>query len=130
MRNGSVPAESPVFVDRSGVRRRWFVVLGVAGAGVLALSVLVLVAGFLGTGPGLPDLPVPAGPAARQAAANPAASAPQTAAVRASHPAASGATQPGAVPQPGLTPAVPTAPTASPTPTRHGNAPPHPSHRK
>src|SRR5437773_3514239 len=67
MRN---PTESPVFVDRSGTRRRWFVGLGVAGAGVLALSVLLLVAGFLGGGPGrlpgLPGLPAPAGPAARQ----------------------------------------------------------------
>ena len=50
MRNGSAPAESPVFVDRSGIRRRWFVILGVAGAGALTLAVLVLVAGFFGAG--------------------------------------------------------------------------------
>ncbi|TMM34791.1 MAG: hypothetical protein E6F99_21415 [Actinobacteria bacterium] len=125
MRNGSAPAESPVFVDRSGIRRRWFVILGVAGAGALTLAVLVLVAGFFGAGPGrLPGLPGPLGPVARQAAA-PVTSAPSTAA-RASHPATpSGA--PG--PRPSPTPGVPSA-TASPTPIRHGNAPPHPSHRK
>ncbi|BCJ50720.1 hypothetical protein Asp14428_21950 [Actinoplanes sp. NBRC 14428] len=45
----------PVFVDRTGRRRRFVALAGSAGALVLVLAVLALVAGFTGAGPG----PVP-----------------------------------------------------------------------
>jgi len=126
------PTDSPVFVDGSGTRRRWFIGLGAAGAGVLAVAVLLLVAGFLGGGPGrlpgLPGLPAPAGPAARQAELAPTVSgsgSPHS--VRASA-SSSHATTPAGTPSP--TPVAPPSPSPSPSPTRHGNAPPHPSHKK
>jgi hypothetical protein len=131
MRNGPVPDESPVFVDRSGIRRRWFVVFGVTGTGLLAMSVVMLIAGFLGTTPGrLPGLPVPPGQVARQAEGG---GGPATA-TRSKVPVAQPAASAGATPPPGAAPlpapAARPSPTASasPSPTRHGNGngPPHP----
>lgn len=50
----------PVFVDRTGRRRRVVALAGSAGALVLLLAALALVAGFTGTGPGsLPGWAVP-----------------------------------------------------------------------
>ncbi|GLH94792.1 hypothetical protein [Phytohabitans aurantiacus] len=52
----------PVFVDRTGRRRRVFLIAGLASGAALALATLVLIAGFTGTGPGrLPLLPESAG---------------------------------------------------------------------
>jgi hypothetical protein len=52
----------PVFVDRTGQRRRLVRVAGAAAGLALALATLLLVAGFTGAGPGhLPLLPQPAG---------------------------------------------------------------------
>ena len=52
----------PVFVDRTGRRRRLFAAAGAGGGVLLALASLVLVAGFTGAGAGyLPALPEPAG---------------------------------------------------------------------
>jgi hypothetical protein len=42
----------PVFLDRSGRRRRWFVAAGTAGGLLLSTAALALVAGFTGAGPG------------------------------------------------------------------------------
>jgi hypothetical protein len=135
MRNGSAPAESPVFVDRSGTRRRWFVGFGIAGASLLAVSILALVAGFLGGGPGrlpgLPGLPAPAGPAARQVELGTTASS-ATGSIRSTQAGATpshGATLGSGAP-PGPAPAPAPVPTPTPTSTRHGNAPPHPSHSR
>jgi len=51
----------PVFVDRTGRRRRLFAFAGAAGGLLLALAAMMLVAGFTGVGPGnLPALPAPA----------------------------------------------------------------------
>jgi hypothetical protein len=48
----------PVFVDRTGRRRRLFTAAGAAGGLVLCLVSLLLIAGFTGTGPDyLPTLP-------------------------------------------------------------------------
>jgi hypothetical protein len=63
-----VRTPEPVFVDRTGRRRRLFAVAGGVGAILLALASLVLVAGFTGAGAGyLPTLPEPAGTKARGA---------------------------------------------------------------
>lgn len=52
----------PVFVDRSGRRRRLVRVAGAAAGLALTLASALLVAGFTGAGPGhLPLLPDPAG---------------------------------------------------------------------
>lgn len=52
----------PIFVDRSGRRRRLVRVAGAATGLALALASVLLVAGFTGAGPGhLPLLPDPAG---------------------------------------------------------------------
>ncbi len=129
MRHGSVPAETPVFVDHSGTRRRWFAVLGVAGAGLLAIAVVLLVAGFLGGGPDrLPGLPGLAGTGAPQAAAERMPTPSPAVSGRVPRP---GASAPATAPHPGPT-AAPSSPTPTPasSPTRHGNPPPHPSHTR
>jgi hypothetical protein len=54
-------ADRPVFVDRSGTRRRWLTAFGVLSGALLSLVTAALVAGVLGGGPGyLPGLPGPA----------------------------------------------------------------------
>jgi hypothetical protein len=59
-------APKPVFVDRSGKRRRIFVVTGAAAAVVVVLALVSLVGGLLGGSPlplpGLPNLVNPAPP--------------------------------------------------------------------
>src|SRR3982750_2916100 len=50
-RRGDPAGESPVFLDQSGSRRRWFVALGMTGATVLAVAAAFLVASFVGGGP-------------------------------------------------------------------------------
>jgi len=45
-------AVDPVFLDRTGRRRRLFVAAGSIGALVLLIAAVALVAGFTGTGPG------------------------------------------------------------------------------
>lgn len=47
----------PVFVDRSGRRRRLVVWAGTAGGALLALAAVVLLAGFTGAGTDAPTLP-------------------------------------------------------------------------
>jgi hypothetical protein len=44
--------ESPVFVDRTGRRRRLFVVIGMGSSVLLILAAGALLAGFIGIGPG------------------------------------------------------------------------------
>ena len=56
MKDAPEPA-TPVFVDRTGRRRRWFALFGAAGGGLLSVATVVLVAGFLGAGGALPGLP-------------------------------------------------------------------------
>src|SRR5947199_6141636 len=129
-RRGDPAGESPVFLDQSGTRRRWFVALGMTGATVLAVAAAFLVASFVGGGPaGLPRLPlVPGlpGPAAHQADA--ATGTPDATPSTAGHGTRSASSTPDAAgPTPTPTPSSP-SPTASPT--RHGNAPPHPSHKR
>ncbi len=135
MTNGSVPAtDTPVFVDHSGTRRRWFAVLGVTGAAGLTLAVVLLVAGFLGSGPGgLPFLPAPP--------VQPVQATQQAERLTSGTPAPSGSgrlPRPGATPSAGQTPAPgstqpgpPFGTAASAGPGR-GSPPPHPSpsHRK
>jgi len=59
--------ERPVFLDRSGRRRRLAVLLGVGLAAGLLASLGLLVAGLWGaspvSGPGFPEVEQPAGPA-------------------------------------------------------------------
>jgi hypothetical protein len=45
-------AADPVFLDRTGRRRRLFVAAGTAGGLLLATAAVALVAGFTGAGPG------------------------------------------------------------------------------
>jgi hypothetical protein len=62
---------APVFVDRTGRRRRLFAAAGAGGGVLLALASLALVAGFTGNTAGfLPPLPEPAASAAHGAASN------------------------------------------------------------
>lgn len=74
-------ANRPVFVDRTGRRRRLFTVLAAGGGVALTLMLGIVVAGFLGVeGAGLPGLPqlLPDRPAAEESPSpGPAASTPQ-----------------------------------------------------
>ncbi len=55
---GPLAGPRPVFVDGTGIRRRWFVVFGTATSVLLAVAVAVVATGFVGDGPGhLPGLP-------------------------------------------------------------------------
>jgi hypothetical protein len=106
----------PVFVDRTGQRRRLVKVAGVAAGLALAAVSLLLLAGFTGTGPGhLPLLPEPVGgaPGAPRPSAETRPVPPSPAPVRTS------ASQP--------VTAAPTAASATPTPSRssHRRVPTH-----
>jgi hypothetical protein len=126
------PAPEPVFVDRTGRRRRLFAAAGAGGALLLALATLVLVAGFTGAGAGsLPALPQPA--ASKVRSTEPAAAPPEP--TRAPAPSRTPATERPAD-RVGTAPAKPAAtsppPTATPSPTRKNNrrVPTHtPSHK-
>jgi hypothetical protein len=112
------PAAEPVFVDRTGRRRRLFAVAGGAGAILLALASLVLVAGFTGAGAGyLPTLPQPAGSKARGGVSTAKPSETTRPAVPTRAPATAGSAGTGSVPS-----ATPTPPAAvTPTPSRTNN---------
>nr|MDT0660628.1 hypothetical protein [Micromonospora sp. DSM 115978] len=108
----------PVFVDRTGRRRRLFVAAGAVGGLVLMLVSATLVAAFTGTGPvRLPLLPESTvGPArtAEPQAVPPAAPRPSNPAP----PASGGGADAGAEPAPTTSPAAPaqgTGTTPSPT---------------
>jgi hypothetical protein len=122
---GTATADRPVFLDRTGIRRRWFAVAS-AAAGVLLLAVIAgLVTGFMGVGPGrLPFLP---GVRAEQKSVP--TLAPGSTPRPSTSPNPAGASAPTVTAAPGSTP----VPTGSPTPTAtgvtHGNRPTRtPSH--
>jgi hypothetical protein len=122
----------PVFVDHTGRRRRLVAAAATAGALILTLAVLALLAGFTGAGP----VPVPGFPAARTGHVKPTRPTPQrTDPTPATTPAPPGATPAGtsgpATARPSFgAPSVTSAPTASPTLTPKGNgrSPSHPPH--
>jgi hypothetical protein len=113
----------PVFVDRTGRRRRIFLLAGAAGGVVLVLATVALLAGFTGVGshylPALPGLPgVGPGqvqgvaPTPRPSGAGPNRRIPRSAAPTTdSRPA--GAPEPAVAPLPGTAPAAGTS--ATPT---------------
>ncbi|WP_144121257.1 hypothetical protein [Catellatospora sichuanensis] len=118
-------ANRPVFVDRTGRRRRLFTVLAAGGGAALTLMLGIMVAGFLGVeGAGLPGLPqlLPDRPAAEES--------PDPA------PAASTEPRPQPVPAPSASPTKTTGkPSAAPTSSSsvRGNRPtdrPHPTQSK
>jgi uncharacterized iron-regulated membrane protein len=78
----TVPRSShhdPVFVDRTGRRRRLFALGGTAGGLLLAVTLLALLAGFTGAGPAvLPDWSDAGAAAPRRAPARPAPSPAET----------------------------------------------------
>src|SRR4051794_8958471 len=125
----------PVFVDRTGRRRRLFAVAGAAGGLLLALASLMLVAGFTGVGPGrVPPLPAPPTPAASKVPRAVVTARPP-ATVRSSRqawaPATTGAPDPGTT---GPAPPVSTTPqpavTPNPAHTNNGRWPTHwPGHK-
>jgi cytoskeletal protein RodZ len=122
----------PVFVDRTGRRRRLFAAAGAAGGVLLALASLVLVAGFTGAGAGyLPALPEPAGSKAHSAVSTASPSATTRSAGPSPAPATPGRedrTTTASVPPATTTP--PTSVTPSPTHTNNRNVPTHtPSHK-
>lgn len=122
------PAAEPVFVDRTGRRRRLFAVAGGAGAILLALASLVLVAGFTGAGAGyLPMLPQPAASKAGGtiSTAKPAATTGPAVPTRA--PATAGAEDP----RVSATPTPPAGVTPRPTRTSNRKVPTQtPSHKQ
>jgi hypothetical protein len=108
----------PVFVDRTGRRRRVIRVAGASGALALVLASLLLVAGFTGAGAGDPPrLPEPAGGRLGGAPTRPAAD-PATPAQRPAAPATASPTP---------LPATTAVATATPTPSRsnHRRVPTH-----
>lgn len=116
----------PIFVDSTGTRRRWLKVFGAAGGIALVVAAAMLLAGFLGGGPGhLPGLPALPAPATRAPAATPPP--PRTTATPSPSPH-SASVEPSATP---TTTGVPT-PTPSPTgpPGHRNSAHPTPSHKK
>jgi hypothetical protein len=122
----------PVFVDHTGRSRRLVAAAATAGALILTLAVLALLAGFTGVGP----VPVPGFPAARTGHATPTQPAtqrtdPTPATTPAPLAAASAVTSRPATAGPSSgAPSVTSAPTVSPTPTPRGNgrSPSHPPH--
>jgi hypothetical protein len=125
----------PVFVDRTGRRRRLLAVTGAAGGLVLALAALMLVAGFTGIGEGnLPALPAPAASKVPRAVTTTKPSATIRPPGQTRAPATTGPADPGA---PGATSAVTPASTTaqagvtpSPTHTNNGRAATHPPRHK
>ena len=122
----------PVFVDRTGRRRRLFAAAGAVGGVLLALASLVLVAGFTGAGAGyLPALPEPAGSKGHSAVST---ASPSTTTRSAGPSHAATAPSPGdrntTAPVPPTTTAPPATVTPSPTHTNNRRVPTHtPSHK-
>lgn len=111
----------PVFVDRTGRRRRFFLIAGLASGAALVLASILLVAGFTGAGPGrLPLLPESAGEQLRVPATAKPTEAPRTNRSP-DRPTASPRPAPSGTPGPAGTTAV--APT--PSKTNHRNVPTH-----
>jgi hypothetical protein len=105
----------PVFVDRTGQRRRVVRVAGAAAGLALALASLLLVAGFTGAGPGhLPLLPQPAGGGAPAAPRSPTTTRPAPPSTRPP------VTRPATIAPPAATTAAPEA-TPTPAPSRSGH---------
>jgi hypothetical protein len=128
MTDPSEPAK-PVFVDRTGRRRRWFGVLATSGGGLLVIATLVLVAGFLGAGGSLPALPGSgpgAGPTPGDVVATGVPGSPSHRTVRpTAAPSGTRVSTPAAV----VTPTLAATPTPTPSPTvRHPH--PTPSHKR
>lgn len=99
----------PVFVDRTGRRRRWVIAIGVAVATSLLASLIVLVAGLFTGGPlPLPGWPEPDPPGRAEIGAGRPVSTPSTT-------PAGQAPRPRALPTPAAgAPAAEPAPTAAP----------------
>jgi hypothetical protein len=111
----------PVFVDRTGRRRRVFLIAGLASGAALALATLVLIAGFTGTGPGhLPLLPESAGEQLRAPAATVKPTEAPRATLSPSPRAGSPRPTPSGTPEPTVTEVAP-----SPSKTNHRNVPTH-----
>jgi hypothetical protein len=129
MTNSSGNAAQPVFVDSTGTRRRWLAVFAVAGGAALALASAMLIAGFLGGGPGqLPGLPIAPRPEPLVGQPHPPAHSPTSpkpgSASR--HPSPGGTGGPLASPAGSVAP-----PSATSTQPGHRNtAHPTPSHKK
>jgi hypothetical protein len=120
----------PVFVDHTGRRRRFVAAAATAGALILTLAVVALLAGFTGAGP----VAVPGFPAARTGHVKPTRPTPPrtdpTPAATPAPPAAAPAGTSGpatARPSSGA-PSVTSAPTTSPTPRGNGRSPSHRPH--
>jgi hypothetical protein len=142
----------PVFVDRTGRRRRLFAVAGAGGGLLLALAAVMLVAGFTGVGPGqAPALPAPDAskrhravaptrpsatikpPSPTRAAAttgrvDAGAADSRTAGPATAPPGSAGPSSTGAVPP--ATTSPPAAVTPSPTQPNRGRSPSHPPKKK
>lgn len=116
----------PVFVDHTGRRRRLVAAAATAGALILTLAVLALLAGFTGVGPG----PVPGWPAAGTGHDKPTRATPDrtdgtpSATPRPGAAAADATSRPPAVRPTGAT-SVTSAPTTSPTSNIHRRVPTH-----
>ncbi|WP_433360691.1 hypothetical protein ACQPZX_27165 [Actinoplanes sp. CA-142083] len=108
----------PVFVDRSGRRRRLLVGAGLAGGVLLVTAVVALLAGF--TGPG--EAGLPGWPAATGRAAVPKSRAAVPATTRA-RPAAT-VTRPAAPPPTSASPSTSATPSVSATPSASASAHP------
>lgn len=107
-RRHSITRNSPIFVDRTGNRRRWFTALGAAGGTLLITALAVLVAGIFGAGPAhLPGLPGLAPQQPLGVTAKPAGTASSTTSSQVTNPTARTTS---AAPTPAVTP--------SPTPTK------------
>lgn len=118
----------PVFVDRSGRRRRMFTALATAGGVVLTVAIVIVTAGFFGMGsghlPGLPEL----GKAPKQGPVSPGVGptgAPSSSAVRTTTPSP---VRSGTIAPPTASP--PPAATTTPRGNRPTQTPAHPTPSK
>jgi hypothetical protein len=130
------PGDDPVFLDRTGYRRRLTAVAGVIGGLVLTVILLALVAGFTGAGPAaVPGWPDAAAGAARKV--RPEQSPSGRPSPTQSPPNTDETAQPGQITagRPTRAPTTPTSPavgstpapspSATPTPKNNGRRPSH-----